>query len=226
MQFSFTEHQTQLFTRFAELGRGVAANAERCDANREFDYHSWRRICDAGIWRLPVPVNLGGLGGSWADCVVAMEGVASTACDLGFLITMLASVGALRTILAEGTPEQKARWLEPMMRGAIGLTAMTEQSGGSDLARMRLAAEAEGDVWRLCGRKVHITNAPIASLAMVAGRIPSLGEKRDITLFFLDLPAEGLSIGDLEDNLGMRTSPTADLIFDNVRVDETNIIGT
>jgi alkylation response protein AidB-like acyl-CoA dehydrogenase len=225
MQFSFSERQAEIFARFAELGRSVAARAEQHDAERKFDFHSWQRICDAGIWRIPVPVDLGGTGGSWIDCIVAMEGVASTANDLGFLITMLASVGALRTILVQGTPEQKARWLEPLMRGAIGLTAMTEQRGGSDLARMRLAATADGDAWRLRGRKVHITNAPIANMGVIAGRIPALGEKKDITLFFIDMPAPGLSLGELEDNLGIRTSPTADLIFDDVRVDRTNIIG-
>jgi len=227
MQFSFSEHQAEIFARFAELGRSVAARADQHDADRKFDFHSWQRICDAGIWRLPVPADLGGAGGSWTDCIVAMEGVASTANDLGFLITMLASVGALRTILAQGTPEQKARWLESLMQGAIGLTAMTEQRGGSDLARMRLAATAtaEGDAWRLRGRKVHITNAPIANMGLIAGRIPSLGDKKDITLFFIDMPAPGLSLGEVEDNLGIRTSPTADLIFDDVRVNRANIIG-
>ncbi|MBD8891317.1 acyl-CoA dehydrogenase family protein [Roseibium litorale] len=225
MQLEFSKYQSELFHRFAELGRHAARNAARHDAEGTFDRETWMLLAEAGLWRIPVPKSLGGLGGTWSDCAAAMEGVATTAEDLGFLVTMLGHIGSLRIILEEGTPEQKERWLEPVMRGDVGVTAMTEKTGGSDLARMQVAAHSEETGWRLNGEKVHITNAPIASLGMIAGRIPSLGEKRDITLFFLDLDQDGIALGETEDNLGIRTSPTANIRFTNARIDPINIIG-
>lgn len=214
-----------LTVKYAELGRAVARRAAQHDATAELDLECWKRISDAGIWRIPIPRELGGLGGSWSDCAAAIEGLATTAEDLGFLITTLGHIGSLRVLLEEGTPHQKQRWLEPLMRGDIGVTAMTEETGGSDLARMRLSAVPTHNGWLLSGKKVHITNAPVAKHGMIAGRIPSLGERRDITMFFVDLDLPGVRIGTPEDNLGIRTSPTADLNFMSVALHEGNIIG-
>ncbi len=226
MQLSFNERQQDLYGQFSELGRPVALSAPENDKVCRLDTENWQKISHAGIWRLPVPTRLGGAGGSWLDCVAAIEGVASTAEDLGFMITMLGHVGALRILLYEGTPEQQQRWLDRLMSGEIGITAMTEDTGGSDLARMRVAAREDEAGWRLSGRKSHITNAPVAAFGMIAGRIPSLGDKRDIALFFVDLDTPGVSLGRSEDNLGIRTSPTADLILDGVPLRLNNIIGT
>lgn len=225
MKTDLDGNQTALYQRYAELGRAVAQDAARHDRERSFDRTSWETISDAGLWRIPVPVEEGGLGGSWADCAAAMEGIASSAGDLGFLITMLGHVGSLRVLLEEGTARQKARWLPQIMAGRIGITAMTEASGGSDLARMSVSAREKEGRLSLSGEKVHITNAPIAASGLVAGRMPALGEKKDITLFFLDLDAPGVTIGEREDNLGIRTSPTANLLFEETPIAEDNIIG-
>lgn len=225
MQFEFSPRQGELYVKFAEIGRAAALHAPRHDAAGSFDRDTWLRLSDAGLWRIPVPTAHGGSGGTWSECAAAMEGVASTAEDLGFLVTMLGHVGSLRIILEEGTPAQQTRWLERIMAGEVGITAMTEARGGSDLARMSVSATPVGNGWRLHGEKVHITNAPIASLGMVAGRIPALGVKQDITLFFLDLNQEGIRIGEVEDNLGIRTSPTASINFNGTWLDPINIIG-
>jgi alkylation response protein AidB-like acyl-CoA dehydrogenase len=214
-----------LTQQYEEIGRTIAERAPYHDAEARFDAESWRMVSEAGMWRVPVPRELGGLGGTWSDAAHALERLASTAGDLGFLVTVVGHIGALRVIVEDGTPQQQKKWLDPIMRGEIGITAMTEDTGGSDLSRMRLAATPEGDGWSLSGKKVHITNAPIASHGLVAGRIPRLGEKRDITLFFLDLDVPGVSIGAPESNLGIRTSPTASLSFDRVHLTEDNIIG-
>lgn len=225
MHFEFSTRQRELFDQFARIGREISARADEHDKTRRFDEAGWQQISESGLWRLPVPRALGGAGEAWTDCIAAIEGLATTAGDLGFLISLLGHIGSLRIILEEGSAEQKERWLEPLMRGEVAVTAMTEASGGSDLARMQLAAVADQDGWRLSGRKVHITNGPVASLGMIAGRIPALGAKKDITLFFVDLSSEGVGRGELEDNLGIRTSPTCDLIFDRVRLDKINIMG-
>lgn len=225
MQIQRSEQQRRIFDLFAEAGRSVAKAAPEHDAERQFDFQSWEQVTDKGLWRLAVPRDRGGFGGDWSDFVVALEGLSSTAQDLGFLISVLGHIGALRVLLDFGTEEQITRWLDQLMQGRVGITAMTERTGGSDLARMSLSASRHGDGWLLAGEKVHITNAPIASLGMIAGRIPELGAKKDITLFFIDLPSEHIRLGELEDNLGIRTSPTCDLIFDNQPLSQINIIG-
>ena len=226
MRSDFDVKQRKLYANFASLGEAIGASASEHDAGASLDWANWRRITDAGLWRLPVPRELGGYGRTWSDCAAAIEGVASTAGDLGFMITMLGHLGSIRVLLDEGSPRQLHRWLEPLMVGEIGVTAMTESGGGSDLARMRLAAEPSSNGhWTLSGQKVHITNAPVASHGLIAGRMSALPKKRDITLFFVDLPAAGLSLGPCEENLGIRTSPTADMLFDRVGIDQDNIIG-
>jgi alkylation response protein AidB-like acyl-CoA dehydrogenase len=214
-----------LTQQYEEIGRTIAARAPHHDAEARFDAESWRKVSEAGIWRLPVPREQGGLGGTWSEAVSLLEHLASTAGDLGFLVTAVGHIGALRVIVEEATPRQQEKWLDSLMRGVIGVTAMTEDTGGSDLSRMRLSALPEVDGWSLYGKKVHITNAPIAAHGLVAGRIPRLGEKRDITMFFLDLDVPGISIGAPESNLGIRTSPTASLTFDRVHLTDDNIIG-
>lgn len=211
--------------KFAEIGRKIAERSGELDKSGGFDLDGWKTITDAGLWRIPITPKEGGIGGTWYDYLSAMEGLASTAQDLGFLVTVLGHIGALRILLTDGTVEQKNVWLEPLLNGEIGITAMTESAGGSDLARMRLLAEPHQEGWILNGRKVHITNGPIAKLGLVAGRVPSLGAKHDITLFYLNLESSGISRGDPENNLGMRTSPTSDLIFDNVLISPINIMG-
>ncbi len=225
MRFTDNVSRQDIYRKFVKYGRQVARGAAKHDRECSFDRESWNIISAAGIWRIPVPQDLGGHGGTWSDCAAAMEGVASTAGDLGFLITMLGHVGSLRVLLEEGTATQKERWLPAIMAGQIGITAMTEASGGSDLARMSVSAVEENGRLTLRGEKVHITNAPIAASGMVAGRIPALGAKKDITLFFVDLNAEGVSIGEREDNLGIRTSPTANVAFDMTPIESENIIG-
>lgn len=225
MDFHFSKYQQNLYDQFAPIGETVAANVCEHDKAASFDFIAWNQLAEAGLWRLPVPKTMGGLGKSWQDFLVAIEGLASTAGDIGFLISTLGHIGSLRVILEEGTKAQKNTWLGPLMRGDVAVTAMTETTGGSDLARMQLAAKSVGKGWELSGSKTHITNAPVAKLGMVAGRIPELGQKKDITLFFIQTDCPELSLGEFEDNLGIRTSPTADMNFDQYPLTNLNIIG-
>lgn len=218
-------HQEELFNTYAKLGRAVATAAQQNDADATLDHKSWQSISDEGIWRIAVPTELGGFGGSWKDAIAALEGLSTTAEDLGFLVTTLGHLGSIKVLLDEGTPRQKARWLPKLLEGVIGVTAMTEETGGSDLSRMQLAARQNGNGFIMSGKKVHITNAPVAQLGMIAGRIPALGKKKDITLFFVDLEGPSVRIGETEDNLGIRTSPTASIEFDDVPLTLENIIG-
>ncbi len=212
-------------TTFKNIGVMVAHNAPENDKNRSFDYESWELLTVSGLWKMCVAKDLGGEGRPWTDFVAAVKNLASTSEDTGFLISVLGHVGAIKALTSYGTQQQIEKWLPTLLEGQIAITAMTEATGGSDLARMQFGASKSDSGWRLNGSKCHITNAPIAKLGLIAGKIPELGKGRDITLFFTELDKKGIARSELEDNLGIRTSPTCDLAFDNVVCDEVNILG-
>lgn len=220
---SRSEYQQMLFDQFAAIGNRIAYNRTTDDG---FDHAGWSAISDAGLWRLPVPRELGGYGHSWWEFVAAVEGLASTADDLGFLLSIVAHVGGLRVLMDRGEPAQKARFLPQLMEGRVASTAITEPTGGSDVARMTLAARPGADgrlgLW---GRKVHITNAPVADVMIAVGRMEGLPAKRDISLFIVERHAGGIETGTPESMLGNRTSPTGEIRFEGAPIHPVNILG-
>ncbi|WP_242614134.1 acyl-CoA dehydrogenase family protein [Actinomadura roseirufa] len=211
--------------RFRDLAREtVAERADDCHEHGRLDLDSWKELADAGIWRLPVPVELGGDGGSWWDFVAAFEGVALGGRDLGFVLSMVAHAGLIRSVLAFGTPEQRARWLPRLLGGEVGATALTETTGGSDVARIQTRGRADGEGHRLDGEKTHITNGPVADVALILGRVPELG-RRDLSVFLVDLHQDAVSQGPAEDMLGNRTSPTGPIRLRDARVEPGDVLG-
>lgn len=223
MQPSWNEHERKLRDQFAELGAQIKATRERTGVTG-FDAAGWREVTKAGLWKFPIPREYGGRGGSWWDFLAAFEGLSVTVGDLGFLLSIIAHVGCVRVLMQYGTREQKARFIPMLTEGAIGATASTEASGGSDVARFRTSAVQTRDGFELTGHKSHITNAPIADLFTVVGRVPELG-KRDITLFIVERKAEGVRCDAPEDMLGNNTSPTGDVYFDGVKLGEDHVLG-
>ncbi|MGW4724987.1 acyl-CoA dehydrogenase family protein [Streptomyces sp. S1] len=214
-----------LRTRYADLAAStVAKRADGCRAEGVLDRESWQEVSDAGVWRLAVDREWGGDGGTWWDFTAAFEGVAAGGRDLGFSLSMVAQAGLIRSLLTYGSDDQKGYWLPRLLSGEVGATALTETTGGSDVTRIRTAAARDGDVYRLNGHKDHITNGPVADMALVLGRVPEQGA-RDITLFMVDLHDEGVSQGPVERMIGNQTSPTGPIGFDNVRVDARNLVG-
>jgi alkylation response protein AidB-like acyl-CoA dehydrogenase len=226
VQLQWNEHQREIVRQYESFGRDqIAPRAEKCYTASEFDHESWQALADQGFWRIPVPVELGGYGQSWWDFVAALEGMASTAQDLGFLLSIVAHSGTIRGLVDFGTSEQRERYLEPLMSGAVGATAMTEANGGSDVARVRTSAtRASGGGFELTGSKCHVTNAPIADFVLTLGRIPELGS-RDITVFLVDTTNPGVSRGDAEQMFGNRTSPTGPLDMSAAEIEDAHVLG-
>lgn len=210
----------------ANIGSKIAERSLENDQLGILDSSAWSELAETNIWRIPVDPQFGGLGGTWKECVECIDLIASTCKDAGFLVTMLGHVGSIKLLADFGTAAQKDRWLPKLLSGEIAVTAMTEATGGSDLSKMRTAARREeSKILKLSGIKSHITNAPVATMGMIAGRYAGLDPKKDITLFFIDFDARGVNIGETEDNLGIRTSPTANIELDSVVIDQLNIIG-
>lgn len=187
------------------------------------DRLSWRRMTVARVWRRGVPEALGGDGGTWTDLA---EGIAaaSVKVDLGFALSMVAHGGFVRALVEYGNEWLHEKVLPSMMSGSIGLTALTEVHGGSDVAQCRLVGESTGDGYRISGTKVHITNAPVADRGLILGRLPELG-RRNITLFVVNLSHPTVSRGATENLAGLRSSPTGGLTFNGTPVAKDAVIG-
>jgi alkylation response protein AidB-like acyl-CoA dehydrogenase/predicted thioesterase len=219
--------QTELREQFRLFGRDqVAARADRLYAEGAFDRESWQRLAELGFWRIPVPVADGGHGHGWREFAAALEGLAAGARDLGFLLSLVAQIGFVRTLLRHGSPEQRRTFLPTLLEGGVGATALTERTAGSDLSRLRTSAVATPDGYRLNGEKAHITNAPITDLVLVLGRVPELGDKRDITVFLVESSRPGVERGRAETMLGNRTSPTGPIRFRDVELGSGRVLGT
>ena len=212
--------------QFAELSRLIVApRAERAYEAEAFDRMSWRQLADHGLFKIGVPHELGGSGGTWRDLALAVAGVARGSDDLGFTLSLIAHVGLVRALVLHGNEWAHKHFLPPLLRGAVGATALTETRGGSDVARTNTSGRRTEDGWRLNGAKNHITNAPVADRGLVLGRVPELG-RRDITLFLVNFRAPGVRRGVQEELLGLRTSPTGPLRFDEVFLPEQAVLGT
>ena len=225
MQTRWNGEQQEIKNKFADLGRDVAARAMSLRRSAEFDRQAWRAVSSGGLWQFPIAKEYGGLGRSWWEFAAGLEGLSCTSRDLGFLLSAIAQAGAIRVISEYGTDAQKAAFLPRLAEGEVASTATTEPQGGSDVARTRTSAEPEGNRLYLSGEKAHITNAPIAGIFVLLGRIPSLGPKRDITLFLLDRNDPGLTTLPAEIMLGNATSPTGGVILDRVPIEECHILG-
>jgi isovaleryl-CoA dehydrogenase len=225
MEFEWTDNQRRCCALFREFGEmELAPTAEARDQGRTFDHDLWHSLADAGLWRLDVPEEFGGDGGTLWEFLAGFEGLASGAGDLGFLLTAIAHAGLIQVLLDHGSHEQQAAHLPRLVSGAVGATAATEPTGGSHVVAVTTSAREVDGGYLLDGHKTYITNAPVADLLLIVGRIPSLG-RRDITLFLVDPRTEGVELGRPEDLMGTRSSPAGPIILEQVHLTDDDIVG-
>jgi isovaleryl-CoA dehydrogenase len=136
----------------------------------------------------------------------------------------VAHSGLVQLLLEHGTDRQRREFVPLLISGQIGATASTEPSGGSHVTAITTSAARADDGYLLSGRKAHITNAPVADLLMIVGRVPEVGA-RDITLFLVESHQSGVRLGAPENLLGQRTSPTGAITLDKVPVPSDRIVG-
>ncbi|GAA4539570.1 acyl-CoA dehydrogenase family protein [Amycolatopsis samaneae] len=225
MDLLWNERQAAAKERYRRFGLEVVAplSAER-DRAGTFNETAWKELAAAGFWRANVPARFGGDGGTLWDLIAGFEGLTLGAQDCGFVLSAIAHAGLVQVLLTHGTDDQRARLLPRLMSGGVGATAATEPTGGSHVAAIGTRAVRTPSGFLLTGRKAHITNAPIADLVLIVARVADIG-KRDITLFVLDAAQDGVSLGDSEDLLGQRTSPTGPIELAGATVPDRDVVG-
>ncbi|WP_313231218.1 isovaleryl-CoA dehydrogenase [Sphingobium yanoikuyae] len=198
--------------------------AKRIDAEDWFPRDElWTSMGELGLHGITVDEQDGGLGLGYLEHVIACEEIARASGAIGL------SYGAhtnlcINQIARWGSPEQKAKYLPKLISGEhLGSLAMSEAGAGSDVVSMKLKAEATSSGYVLNGTKFWITNATYADTLVVYAKT---GEgSRGITAFIIEKNMPGFSIGQKIDKMGMRGSPTAELVFDNCEVPQENALG-
>jgi alkylation response protein AidB-like acyl-CoA dehydrogenase len=228
MNFDWTNEQAEL--RKAALsfaGSELNEGLRERDARAEFNHSGWRKCANFGIQGLPIPKEYGGSAADPLTTVAILESLGRGCRDNGLIFSMNAQMWTLAKPIAEfGTPEQKKRYLPALCRGdLIGGNAMTEPSSGSDAYSLKTTAERRGDRYVLNGSKVFVTNAPIGDVILVYATLRSPQEDAGITGFLVEKGHRGLKVGRPIEKMGLRTSPMAELFFDDCEVPVENRLG-
>ncbi|GJM28803.1 MAG: isovaleryl-CoA dehydrogenase [Cyclobacteriaceae bacterium] len=212
------------YLQFAEKLNG---DTPKRDLEGEFSPERWKRVADSGFLRLLMPNSLGGNEVPVTHLVAAMEGLGEGCRDGGFNYALCNQIcGIQNTINMFGSDQLKAEYLPDLMSGkSMAAYGFTENTSGSDAYSMETNAIADGDDFILNGTKQYITNAPYANLAIVFAKTTKTRSPFSLTAFLVDMDWDGASHGQEFDKMGLRTVRMGELIFDNVRVPKSNILG-
>jgi len=228
MDLELSEQQQQLQKAAIEFAqKELADDLIRRDRDQVFSAEGWKKCADFGALGLPVPAEYGGMGLGITDVIAVMEGLGYGARDHGLLFSINAHLWTNSLpILKFGTEEQKRKYLPGLSNGElIGANGASEPNSGSDIFSMRTHAERRGDTYVLNGTKTFVSNAPVANLfAVYATLDPKLGSM-GITGFLVERDTPGLTVSRHLEKMGLRTSPMAELIFDNCVIPASNRLG-
>jgi isovaleryl-CoA dehydrogenase len=201
----------------------IAPIAAEIDEKDEFPRHLWPQMGELGLHGITVEEEWGGLGLGYLEHVVAQEEVARASASVGLSYGAHSNL-CVNQIRRWGNDEQKRKYLPKLISGEhVGSLAMSEAGAGSDVIGMKLKAEKSGNGYRLNGTKFWITNGHDADVLVVYAKT---GEgSKGITTFLIERGMEGFSTGQKVDKLGMRGSPTSELVFDDCFVPPENVMG-
>lgn len=209
--------------RFAD--EQVAPLAEKADREDWFPRELWQPMGELGLHGITVDEADGGLGLGYLEHVIAVEEISRASASVGLSYGAHSNL-CVNQIRRWGNPEQKAKYLPKLISGEhVGSLAMSEAGAGSDVVGMKLKADAVQGGYVLNGTKFWITNAAYADTLVVYAKTDGSAGSRGITAFLIEKDMPGFSIGQKIDKMGMRGSPTAELVFDDCEVPEDNVMG-
>ncbi|MBE7410500.1 MAG: acyl-CoA dehydrogenase family protein [Leptospiraceae bacterium] len=228
MDFSLPEDVLEFKESVKEFARKeILPSAEERDLNRTWDPKLWKKMGEIGLLGLPIPIEYGGQGANCLTTTVATEAFAEGSLDGGLTLAWGAHsiIGAMPIVLC-GTEEQKKKYLPKMASGewTAGL-GLTEPYSGSDAAgSMQTRAVKKGDKYILNGSKMFITNGPIGDVFTVMAVTDKYKGAFGVSVFIIEKNFKGFSVGKKLEKLGMRTSTTSELIFQDMEVPLENMI--
>ncbi|WP_297801935.1 isovaleryl-CoA dehydrogenase [uncultured Brevundimonas sp.] len=210
-------------SRFAD--EQIAPLAAKVDAEDWFPRELWQPMGELGLHGITVEEEWGGLGLGYLDHVIAVEEVSRASASIGLSYGAHSNL-CVNQIRRWGTQEQKDKYLPKLVSGEhVGSLAMSEVNAGSDVVSMKLRADKVDGGYRLNGTKFWITNSAYADTLVVYAKTDMEAGSRGITAFLIEKEFAGFSIGQKIDKMGMRGSPTAELVFEDCFVPEENVMG-
>jgi alkylation response protein AidB-like acyl-CoA dehydrogenase len=207
----------------AEIAPGVAERDEEERFDRELMYD---KLGELGLTGIVFPEEYGGAGADYISYAIAVEELSRVCASTGVTLSAHLSLGA-NPIFLFGTEEQKRKYLVPLADGSkLGAFGLTENSAGSDAGGTRTTAVRDGDHWVLNGSKTFITNGGDAEIYVVFARSDKDAQKHHgISAFIVEKGAPGFNFGKKEKKMGIRSSPTMELVFENCRIPAENLLG-
>ncbi len=203
----------------------VAPLATEADATNQFPLALWPKLGEQGLLGLTVEEEYGGTGMGYLAHVVAMEEISRASGGIGLSYGAHSNL-CVNQLRKNGNEEQKQRFLPGLCSGAlVGALAMSEPGAGSDVVSMKLRADKHGDRYVLNGNKMWITNGPDADVLVVYAKTDMDAGAKGITAFLVEKGMKGFSTAQKLDKLGMRSSPTCELVFQDCEVPEENVLG-
>src|SRR3984957_1196135 len=209
--------------RYAMLDFDLGAEIDRTD---KFPRQLWPKMGALGLHGITVEEEYGGAGMGYLAHCVAMEEVSRGSASVGLSYGAHSNL-CVNQIRRNGTEAQKRKYLPRLISGKhVGALAMSEPGAGSDVVSMRLRADKRGDHYVLNGSKLWITNGHYADTLVVYAKTRPDAGPRGITAFLIEKGFRGFRPAQKLDKLGMRGSPTSELVFEDCEVPEENVLGT
>ncbi|MDG1814705.1 MAG: isovaleryl-CoA dehydrogenase [Glaciecola sp.] len=203
----------------------IAPLAAQADADNQFPNQLWRKMGDLGLLGITVSEEFGGVDMGYLAHTVAMEEISRASGGIGLSYGAHSNL-CVNQIYKNGTPAQRSAYLPKLVSGEhIGALAMSEPNAGSDVVSMKLRAEKQGEQYVLNGNKMWITNGPDAHVFVIYAKTDITAGSKGITAFIVEKGTPGFSQAQKLDKLGMRSSNTCELVFENCVIPAANILG-
>lgn len=226
MDFELTREQALLKETVARfVDAEVAPRAAETDEFERFPAENFRAMAEMGLFGITIPEAYGGSGADFLSCVLVMEelarGCVSTANTFGAHAILCAE-----NIFRNGNEDQRRRYVTDLVAGRlVGALCITEPEAGSDALSLRTRAQKRGDRYLLNGTKMFITNGPVADVFVVYAKTDPAAGPKGISAFIVEKDFPGFSRGRTLKKMGVRGSPTGEIVFEDCEVPASNLLG-
>ncbi|AUB66364.1 acyl-CoA dehydrogenase [Bacillus cereus] len=226
MHFKLSEEHEMIRKMVRDFAKNeVAPTAAERDEEERFDRELFDQMAELGLTGIPWPEEYGGIGSDYLAYVIAIEELSRVCASTGVTLSAHTSLAGW-PIFKFGTEEQKQKFLRPMAEGKkIGAYGLTEPASGSDAGGMKTIAKRDGDHYILNGSKIFITNGGIADIYVVFALTDPESKQRGTSAFIVESDTPGFSVGKKESKLGIRSSPTTEIMFEDCRIPVENLLG-
>ncbi|GGE28628.1 acyl-CoA dehydrogenase [Pullulanibacillus camelliae] len=226
MDFRLSDEHEMLRKMIRDFAlKEVAPTAAERDENQRFDREIFNKMAALGLTGIPWPESYGGIGMDFLGYVIAVEELSRVCASTGVTLSAHVSLAGW-PVFTFGTEEQKQRYLKPMAIGEkLGAFGLTESGAGSDAGAMQTTARRDGDSYILNGTKIFTTNGGAADFYIIFAMTDPSTKHKGMSAFIVEKGTTGLTFGKKEKKLGIRSSPTLELIFEECRIPKDNLLG-